>query len=198
MPKIDNVKAFKNELRNFNFYRSVYSRYSKTLKSVEEILSSKTIDDEASEILYMLVRPFYKPYIEETHLKLEELFVKMTGVSAIRYDKLPSSANENASEQMKINMIEKYNKLLIKYNEYISIAIANLKKEISYYQKALIHIEEVLIALSPDIRKVVVEIYANGKKFEDISNGNNVFWSPSGVYLNVNKELERALGKKNE
>lgn len=191
---IDNVKAFKNELKNFNYYRAVYSKYHKTFKDVQSIMiDNKMSVDDKNELLYKLLRPFYKPYLYDTHLMLEELFIKMTGVSAISYDKIPSTFNESLNEKTKINMIEKYNKLKKTFNTYIDKAYDNLKKEVAYYQKALIHIEEVLIKLPPDIRKVVVEIYGNGKRYEDISNGNNVFWSPSGVYLNVNKELERAL-----
>lgn len=183
---MNNVEAFKNELRNYHYYINVYKKYSKIHKEVI------TLDNEDTA-KYVLLKSFNdRLKVEEG--KLDEIFTKLTGFKAIRYDIEHFSISEELSNEMKLDLIDKYNVQLAIYNKALKEAENNLVEEMKRIKTQIDYIENVLMKVPDKIAKVCIDIYCNGKKYEDISNGNNVFWSASGVYWNVNKELERALG----
>ena len=182
---MNKVEAFKNLLRNYVFYKKELQR----LKTINNKQSKLKKDDVER---YKLLCEFHRPLVE-AEKELDGLFTKLTGFHAIRYDKEPSTMSEELSMEVKLELIEKYHQILDKYLEEMDKAEKNLKKEISRISENIEYIESVLDHLPLEISKICYEVYCMGKKYEDISNGNNVYWSASGLYWNVNKELERVL-----
>lgn len=182
---MNSIEAFKNELRNYHYYKNLYKKYSSIYD--EEI----KLDNEDTQ-KFKLLKQFYPKLVKE-EAKLDGIFTQLTGFHAIRYDNEPIIMSEELSMEIKLDLIEKYNQQLTKYIVAIEYAESVLISEMNRLSEAIKHIESVLKQLPNDIANVCVEIYCKGKKYEDVSNGNNVYWSPSGIYWNVNKELERVL-----
>lgn len=184
---MNNIEAFKNELRNYHYYKTIYEKYS----HIYEEQSKLTSDDDMLD-RFKLIKQFYPRLVDE-EAKLDGIFTQLTGFHAIRYDKEPSSMNEELSIELKLELIEKYNQQLTRFKVALNYAESILIAKMNRLSEMIGHIESVLKALPKDIAIVCVDVYCNGKKYEDVSNGNNVYWSPSGVYWNVNRELERVL-----
>lgn len=182
---MNNVEAFKNELRNYHYYKGIYKTYSEIY---DQVIKLGNEDKDK----FRLTKQFYPRLVDE-EAKLDGIFTQLTGFHAIRYDKEPSAMNEELSMDIKLDLIDKYNEQLTKYIVAIEYAESVLISEMNRLSEAIKHIEDVLKQLPNDIAKVCIDVYCKGKTYESISSGDNMYWSPSGLYKNVISELEKVL-----
>lgn len=171
MEKID---AFKNELKNYHYYKNVLNDY---IQAYEE--NDKSILEAQW------------PRLKEIALELEATYVRMTGVSAIKYDKLPSSFNPELSQQLKLELIEKYNYLLKEYAKEKKTARSYLKLEIERLTANITKIEKILNQLPKEIQEWCLLLFCERTTYKALSK--KVAYTDVGLIKKVNRELEKVL-----
>lgn len=184
---MNKVEVFKNELRNYHFYKSEYKRLEHIYQEESKLLKEDDCLDR-----YRLLREFHKPLID-IEKELDGVFTQLTGFHAIRYDKEPCHISEELAMEIKLDLIDKYHEQLTKFMVNLQYAEENLIEEMNRLSKNINKIEKVLKQMPEDIANVCVGVYCKGKKYEDIVNNSSLYWSASGIYWNINKELERVL-----
>lgn len=121
----------------------------------------------------------YGKYLKEvktTRQELKDIFYLMTGVSGVRYDKLPSSYNPELSEERKLELIDKYNEK---------------KLELCFLLVSIKFIRTKLSKLSEEDKKACLEIIVEGVTNEKA--GKKRGYSHSGMWSKVNRSLEKIL-----
>lgn len=181
------VEAFKNSLKNYYYDLEQQKKLSKLKENVEEALKGKEYEDAIK-----LLMPFNKE-LDRLDKELDGTYTKLTGFSGISYDKQPSSYNQELSEYMRLELIEKYNSLLKKADYEIVQGIVNLNLAITRNDNNILFVESVLNELDDEIRYIAIEVYAKGRTMEDVSDDKQVYLSKSGIYWAVNNKLESIL-----
>lgn len=181
---MNNIEAFKNELRNYRYYQN----YIEELKTTS--LKLLKIDDcnEKFELLKT-----YSKELVECEQELDATYTQLTGFHAIRYDKEPSAPNEHLSEMIKLDLIDKYNVLLKQFEKLIDEAETKLYKEMERTQANINRIESILIRLPNNYEKTLISIYCDGSSYEKQKRKAN--YSKSGLYQAIEKELLKILKK---
>lgn len=182
---MNDIEAFKNELRNYHYYKNLYKKYSNIYD--EEI---KLPNEDAQK--FKLLKAFYPKLVDE-EAKLDGIFTQLTGFHAIRYDKEPSIMSEELSMEIKLDLIDKYEAQLTKYIVAIEYAEATLISEMNRLSNSINYIENILKQLPKDIAKVCVDVYCYGKKYEYIASCSGMYWTASGLFRYVERELARVL-----
>lgn len=184
---MNKVEAFKNELRNYHYYKAENERLSK----IYEIQSSLVGEDNLKE-RFKLLKEFFKPLIR-IEQDLDETFTKLTGFHAIRYDKEPSAMNEELSMEMKLELIDKYNELLTKFQVNMIYAEENLIEMMNRVSRQVNYIESVLNELPNDLKELCVDIYCNGKTYQEITTRGTIYYTDAGLFKIIERELDKIL-----
>lgn len=173
---MNKVEAFKNELRNYKYYKSVLFNYE------------NAYNDEELDILEQ-----FNSKLKDCDLKLDEIWVEMTGVHAIRYDKVPSSTNEELSMERKLDLIEKYNELLSLQKKEKKIAKDKLKNEIARIKQNIKKIENVLNSMPKEIACYCVKVYCDKYTYQQLVMSGTVYWTDAGLFKAIERELDKLL-----
>lgn len=121
----------------------------------------------------------YKRYLQQRQIVLDLKMVndyKKTGVSAIRYDKIPVHSSEEAREQYRLSLIEKG---------------TTIEKELERLNLQIEHIENMLKSLPKELQKPIYELLVENKTYVETASGSEIYWSPSGLFKTVERELEK-------
>lgn len=180
---MNKIEAFKNELRNYRFYQKKLKELTTTINNVQ------LAKDEMER--FKLLKTFSNELVE-CEKELDRIFTELTGFHAIRYDKEPSSTNEHLAEQVRLDLIDLYEKQRNKFNELLVVAENNLLIEMNRIFVNVQHIENVLDQLQLDAKRILIDIYCDGKKYEDVLKA-EIYYSKSGLYKNINNELDKVL-----
>lgn len=110
--------------------------------------------------------------LSKCYQKLDEVWYRFSGVSAIRYDKIPTMPSQSAIEQMKLAYSSKV--------ETIEKEIARCKNQLDYLEYLLMQIEE-------DTRDAILEIYVDGHRYSDVAKKH--FISKSGLQSRITNAI---------
>lgn len=184
---MNKVEAFKNELKNYYFYKNELKRLNNILDKTNAL--DRKNDDDAMKLDNLLI-PFSN-WLKEISNQLDATFVQLTGFKAIRYDAEPSMANEELSTQMKLDLIDRYNKQLDERKRAWLLAESTLLEDIERITDNLNHLDAVLDRLPPKIKAVCLDVYGKGYSYESMVG--TTYWSVSSLYREVYEALEKAL-----
>ena len=179
------VEIFRNELRNYLDYKELLGNY-RSMYETQNKLKSDDVYNERFEVL----KKFNKSLIP-LEKNLDETFTKLTGFKAIRYDIEPGTFNENLSEQMKLELVDKYNLQLIEFKDALDIAEKNLLLEIDRLKLNIEHIESIIHQLPNDIKNACIEVYCEKRTF--MSKSKDLYYTDTGLFRRLERELDRLL-----
>ena len=100
----------------------------------------------------------------------------MSGVSAVRYDVQPTHGNPSQKEQKRLEMIEKYNKMLKEYKTTLDCVVL---------------IENLLNGMPEELKEMLTEIYVEGHTFSSV--GREYGYSDHGLWKKLKRETEKYL-----
>lgn len=116
---------------------------------------------------------FYTEMIPYLETKIKEMEYRLTGVSAIRFDKQHGSSNRNYIEQKKLEMIDE----LEIYREFQEMCIRSIRVMSMMFNR-----------LTPEERKVLSDLYIfQSKQFDEVSKEKDM--SASGLHKQFSKTL---------
>lgn len=122
----------------------------------------------------------YKGYISKANdlkQEIDDIWYELTGVKAIRYDKLPSgSYNPSVSEARRLNLSEKVERKI---------------KELDRVSNNINYIDSILSRLPKNISKACIDIYCDEKGYKKTSQ--NEYISDAGLFKQIDKALAEVL-----
>lgn len=119
------------------------------------------------------LKAYYRSMVELEE-ETERLFYELTGVKGLRYDRQPTSYNQQMSESYRLELIEK---------------LEQIEKEKDFTREVIDRYEKQLNRLPDDIRVMVVLLFIEGKTFREVSE--MVGYSDHGLYYMIKKEIEK-------
>lgn len=111
---------------------------------------------------------------KEIENELEVMWHELSGLKAIRYDKQPTSYNQEMSESYRLELIDR---------------IEKKQKELDYTILAIERYESELNRLPSDIKEMVEQIFILGKTFAEV--GKTIGYSDNGLHYKIKKEVEK-------
>lgn len=118
----------------------------------------------------------YQRNVENIKEQLKDLLYEMTGVKGVQPDKVPVTYNPSLSAERQLELIEKK---------------AELETELEYTILAIKVIEKKLSKLDQRDKDMCLDIIARNISYE--SYGNQIGYTPSGLWRKVKRDLERVL-----
>lgn len=137
-------------------------------KEVE--MNKKQIELFKEEMKYYI---WLKDTIKRLKNKIDDLFYEMTRVKGISYDKERVMQNSQKLNEQQLDMIEKYNDLII---------------TLKIYEDRLNFLDNVLNTMNLYDRKMFLLKYEDGLTFQQIAN--QYYVSKAGLFYRMNKALE--------
>lgn len=119
------------------------------------------------------LKAYYRSMVELEE-ETERLFYELTGVKGLRYDRQPTSYNQQMSESYRLELIEK---------------LEQIEKEKDFTREVIDRYEKQLNRLPDEIRVMVVLLFIEGKSFREVSE--MVGYSDHGLYYRIKKEIEK-------
>lgn len=101
---------------------------------------------------------YYNQRIIEINNDIKDNYYLLSNVKAIRYDKVKTSYNKEVDSQIK---------------DQLSRKIEELEQAKKRYEIQIEHLNKIIKQCDKDIQKMIIDIYANGVRFEDIANEYN-------------------------
>ena len=185
---MNNVEVFKNELRNYLYYKNRLKVIEIDIRSIDKANTMST--DDAEKEKYKILSKYSKLLVRLDQ-NLEETFIKLTGEKAIRYDVEPSSYNEELSEQIRLGLIDKYELQLIEFRNELSKTEERIRKESAWLKTVVDRIEYVLIKMPKEIREVCMDIYCGDKTYKEICD--EVYLTEGGLFKVIEREIDKVL-----
>lgn len=137
-------------------------------KEVE--MNKKQIELFKEEMKYYI---WLKDTIKRLKNKIDDLFYEMTRVKGISYDKERVMQNSQKLNEQQLDMIEKYNDLIM---------------TLKIYEDRLNFLDNVLNTMNLYDRKMFLLKYEDGLTFQQIAN--QYYVSKAGLFYRMNKALE--------
>lgn len=116
---------------------------------------------------------FYESKIKELTQEINKIYYELTGVKGICYDRQPGSTSPEAKSG---KMYDSYNK------------IDALSSKLSVYKAKFNSLECVLNKLDCDAKKLIINVYVEGKTYRELSEIMKL--SPSAIHYEVTKHLK--------
>jgi len=133
-------------------------------------MNKKQIELFKEEMKYYI---WLKDTIKRLKNKIDDLFYEMTRVKGISYDKERVMQNSQKLNEQQLDMIEKYNDLIM---------------TLKIYEDRLNFLDNVLNTMSLYDRKMFLLKYEDGLTFQQIAN--QYYVSKAGLFYRMNKALE--------
>lgn len=116
----------------------------------------------------------YKKRKKELEEIIDNIIYEFCGVKAIRYDKEPSSYNQQLSEQSRLKMSE---------------LLEKPQKELDFIKLAIIRINTNLNKLPKDVQEIARLLFIEGHTLHYVGVLNN--YSYNGIYQKLKREVEK-------
>lgn len=122
---------------------------------------------------------YYKHKQRELLSDIEKLEYDMTGVKGVRYDQTTGGGSYNESKATK---------------RFIAMSdeLERLEKELNRITEQINYVDATLNKMSKEMKDAFIRIYIKGQRYEDVAN-DGIFYSPSSLHYNINKELQALL-----
>lgn len=133
-------------------------------------MNKKQIELFKEEMKYYI---WLKDTIKRLKNKIDDLFYEMTRVKGISYDKERVMQNSQKLNEQQLDMIEKYNDLIM---------------SLKIYEDRLNFLDNVLNTMNLYDRKMFLLKYEDGLTFQQIAN--QYYVSKAGLFYRMNKALE--------
>ena len=117
-----------------------------------------------------------KKALSRLEAEMNDFEYVMSGVSAVRYDVTPTHGNPSQKGQKRLEMIEKYNKLL---------------KEFKATMECVVLVENLLNGMPEELREMLTEVYVQNKTFSRV--GMEHGYSDHGLWKKLKRETEKYI-----
>lgn len=101
---------------------------------------------------------YYNQRIKEINNDIKDTYYLLSNVKAIRYDKVKTTYNKEVDSKIR---------------DQLSRKIEELEQSKVRYETQINHLNKIIKQCNEDIQKIIIDIYANGMKFEDVANEYN-------------------------